>query len=575
MDVTTKIRNWIKGVTSFYPLRGWLVLLGGILVHLSLGTLYTFGNLSPYIVSYIREKSHPDNLRLPTSMWIYACALSGEAGSMFVGGWLYGKIGPRWTTLLGSWIMSAGVLLSYFAIQVSFWLLLFTYGLMFGIGVGIAYIGPLSCAMKWMPRWKGVANGLVVAGFGFGALIFDQVQTAFINPDNKRTSDDSDENYFTSPDLLNRVPTVFLILGATYAVMQLVGSLLLTDPPEDYTTQLRRVSVVNGSVYEIEDVDNGSLGGRSAPSTLPVAGRGDDWTEGSREPSPSDTGSASSPDTLETRSRSPTPPEESVEDTNEESRLIPPQEEEKKRSPSPQPVTTEVGTFSKIVRRSLDKDGDRDFLESSGSSWTTNVITSLHPKQMLRKTNFYILWFMFMFNGIAIVFVATLYKVFALDFISNDHFLAVVGSTASIFNSLGRIMWGLLADRVSYKFALVVLSATMTVFNLTFYATCRGGEVMFFIWVCVIFSCIGGNFSLFPTAIGRSYGPKYVGLNYGLLFTSQIVSALLVSLVTTTLIDHVQWHGLMFFVSACSFTGFVLALFYRSKKYISLNFSGS
>lgn len=29
-----------------------------------------------------------------------------------------------------------------------------------------------------------MANGFIVAGFGGGAFIFDQVQTAFLNPDN-------------------------------------------------------------------------------------------------------------------------------------------------------------------------------------------------------------------------------------------------------------------------------------------------------------------------------------------------------------------------------------------------------
>ena len=36
-----------------------------------------------------------------------------------------------------------------------------------------------------MPERKGLINGLVVGGFGGGAFIFDQVQTAYINPTNK------------------------------------------------------------------------------------------------------------------------------------------------------------------------------------------------------------------------------------------------------------------------------------------------------------------------------------------------------------------------------------------------------
>lgn len=107
---------------------------------------------------------------------------------------------------------SAGVLLTYFTLT-SFWLTLTTYGLLFGIGVGIAYAPPMACAirvsswrrdcyplctcvfcMQWLPDRKGLAGGIVVAGFGAGAFIFDQVQTAFINPNNLHATAENPHN---------------------------------------------------------------------------------------------------------------------------------------------------------------------------------------------------------------------------------------------------------------------------------------------------------------------------------------------------------------------------------------------
>lgn len=38
-----------------------------------------------------------------------------------------------------------------------------------------------------------------------------------------------------------------------------------------------------------------------------------------------------------------------------------------------------------------------------------------------------------------------------MEFIEDDRFLAVTGSFASVFNALGRIMWGKLADRFSFR----------------------------------------------------------------------------------------------------------------------------
>ena len=39
-------------------------------------------------------------------------------------------------------------------------------------------------AFQWFSERHGLASGLIVAGFGGGAFIFVQVQTAYINPNN-------------------------------------------------------------------------------------------------------------------------------------------------------------------------------------------------------------------------------------------------------------------------------------------------------------------------------------------------------------------------------------------------------
>lgn len=42
-------------------------------------------------------------------------------------------------------------------------------------------------------------------------------------------------------------------------------------------------------------------------------------------------------------------------------------------------------------------------------------------------------------------------KTFGQTFISNDKFLATVGSVSSIFNATGRLLWGYLIDRLPFK----------------------------------------------------------------------------------------------------------------------------
>lgn len=101
------------------------------------------------------------------------------------------KLGPRYTALVGSVLMSAGVMLSAAAIKVSFWLLMFTYGVLFGVGSGIAYIAPIVCTLRWLPKWKGFTIGVGVSGVGLGALLFDLAQMQYLNPENLEITEDS------------------------------------------------------------------------------------------------------------------------------------------------------------------------------------------------------------------------------------------------------------------------------------------------------------------------------------------------------------------------------------------------
>lgn len=72
-------------------------------------------------------------------------------------------------------------------------------------------------------------NGITVAGYGLGSLIFTHVQTAYLNPQN--FSPDAD-GYFHDEKVLSRVPSLFVLLGGLYLAMQLIGCCLIFTPPK-------------------------------------------------------------------------------------------------------------------------------------------------------------------------------------------------------------------------------------------------------------------------------------------------------------------------------------------------------
>lgn len=454
---------------------------------------------------------------------------------MVIGGLLERKFGPRVVTLAGGLIMSGGVALSYFSIQYSFWLMLVTYGVMFGLGTGLAYVGPLACAMRWLPKWKGLAAGIVVSGFGISALIFNSVQTEFINPSNlppdKRDPLNAEVHYFSQPDILHRVPYVFLILSACYVILQIVGSIMIVNPSPsneldaDLSISRRQSDgsfEISKSIYK-----NGKANRRGLMDSTSL--------RGSVEPPDND--------------------HYDNEDTEETDKLM--------------YVPSNSISHSASINGSIS-------IDSTKANHVTKItrdhyIYNLTPRQMLCKANFYLLWFMFFFAGTSVTFISSLYKSFGLEKITDDdRLLSIVGGVSALFNLLGRLAWGVLADAVTYKFALAVQGAAMSILLLTLYSTTATGEVAFFIWVCLIYFCVGGYFSLFPAATARSFGQDNVSINYGILFSSQTAGGLLAGLVSQLLVDHIYWYGLFFFIGGLSVLEFILALVYRHKRYLLL-----
>lgn len=74
--------------------------------------------------------------------------------------------------------------------------------------------------------------------------------------------------------------------------------------------------------------------------------------------------------------------------------------------------------------------------------------------EAIRTKEFYILYTIYFFNSIAVGYINAMYKSFGQTFIKNDFFLSEVGSIAAIFNCAGRLTWGRLMDKTSFRVSL-------------------------------------------------------------------------------------------------------------------------
>lgn len=84
-------------------------------------------------------------------------------------GYLVDRFGAR--LLIGAGCLLSGLGWVSAAYATSLTGLYLTYGLFCGIGTGIVYVGIIGLMVRWFPDRRGLATGLVAAGYGFGAIL--------------------------------------------------------------------------------------------------------------------------------------------------------------------------------------------------------------------------------------------------------------------------------------------------------------------------------------------------------------------------------------------------------------------
>ena len=129
-------------------------------------------------------------------------------------------------------------MMTYFTIK--FWFVLAIVSLAaHGLAFSFVYATAIGAAQKWFPQSKrGFVGSFVLSGYGFGSLFWIPLQTAFVNPGNVPAVEDPDCNltrtdcdrYFTDPDMLERIPLMFLLLGAIFAVLGLIAVVMIREP---------------------------------------------------------------------------------------------------------------------------------------------------------------------------------------------------------------------------------------------------------------------------------------------------------------------------------------------------------
>jgi OFA family oxalate/formate antiporter-like MFS transporter len=187
-------------------MQKYVILIVAVFIQLCLGAGYSWSTFVPAL---------KQNFGLTTAQTqtIFGTGSLVTTLLIFIGGRIQHRFGPRIPTLIGGIIFGSSYILAGYS-SGSYPLLLFFIGICAAVGVGLCYLCPIACCVKWFPDRKSLATGIAVAGFGGSAIIISQFG-----------------EYLLAQQV--SVLTIFKYMGFAFLIIITIAASFLQNPPEE------------------------------------------------------------------------------------------------------------------------------------------------------------------------------------------------------------------------------------------------------------------------------------------------------------------------------------------------------
>src|SRR5215471_18647423 len=141
----------------------WFRLLGAII------SMMMIANLQYSWTLFVKPLMAATHWKLSDVQWAFSLYIAFQTWMMPLAGFMIDRIGPR------LFLTAAGVICGIGWIGLghadSLTMLYVLYSLA-GLGAALVYCGSLGVGMKWFADRRGLASGLVAAGYGSGSALF-------------------------------------------------------------------------------------------------------------------------------------------------------------------------------------------------------------------------------------------------------------------------------------------------------------------------------------------------------------------------------------------------------------------
>lgn len=163
---------------------------------------------------------------------------------------------------------------------------------------------------------------------------------------------------------------------------------------------------------------------------------------------------------------------------------------------------------------------------ASDGSNATVVQSGYTTGEMMANIKFYILWVMYLGGCVSGLMIIGHASPIAQEQIGLSAAVAAVSvSIIAIANTLGRMFWGYVSDKIgrynSLMWMFIVAGVCM------FLLMGAKNFALFIVCACGVALCFGGFLGIFPSITADSFGTKCLGTNYGVMFTAFGVAAII------------------------------------------------
>lgn len=154
-------------------INAFLILIVATTINTISGILYTWSVFSRGLTKQLYWTNTQSTLP-------YTFAIIFYVFGMILFGELVNSYGPKKSIMVAGSLMGIGLFLT--GLTTSPIVMIITFGILTGTGIGISNVVTTPTALKWFPsKMKGVVTGLVIAGIGLSSLIYAPLTQYFIN----------------------------------------------------------------------------------------------------------------------------------------------------------------------------------------------------------------------------------------------------------------------------------------------------------------------------------------------------------------------------------------------------------